>query len=99
MTPRQSQSDFARCLGKLLVYIDAMGYECTLGDTYPGKYKHSPGGQHPKGLAIDLNLFKNGVWLKTTEAHARFGAYWKALGGEWGGDFPGDGNHYQWKEQ
>lgn len=95
---RQDQSDFMRALGKLLVFItDVKHWEVTTGDTYPGKYKHSEFGQHPKGLAIDLNLFIDGKWQRSTEAHAVIGAYWKSLGGTWGGDW-NDGNHYSWKE-
>ena len=95
---RQEQSDFMRALGKLIVYAtDVCHYELTTGDTYPGKFKHSDFGQHPKGLAIDLNLFIEGHFQTTSEAHAKLGAFWKALGGSWGGDW-NDGNHYSWGE-
>lgn len=95
---RQEQSDFSRALGKLLVFIYEQGYEVTLGDTYPGKFKHSEHGQHPKGLAIDLNLFIDGHFQTTTEAHRKLGEYWESIGGTWGGRF-NDGNHYQWDEK
>lgn len=50
---------------------------------------------HTLGLAIDINLYKDGVWQTTTEAHRQFGEWWKQQHElcRWGGDFK-DGNHY-----
>ena len=50
---------------------------------------------HIKKLAIDLNLFRHGVFCTTTEDHRPLGEFWKTLNPLccWGGDF-GDGNHY-----
>jgi hypothetical protein len=48
---------------------------------------------HKIRLAIDLNLFKDGRFLSTTEDHRPLGEWWKSQGGSWGGDF-NDGNHY-----
>jgi hypothetical protein len=96
-TLQQQQSEFAKALGHLITYAFTLGYELTLGDTYPGKHKHSPKGYHPLGLAIDLNLFKDGKYLTKTSDHKPLGAYWKVLGGTWGGDWQ-DGNHYSWNE-
>lgn len=99
MTLREKQSRFALCIGKLIVWAYEQGYEITFGDTYPGKHKHSPYGQHPKGLAIDLNLFKDGKYLTTTEDHAQLGAYYESLDSKatWGGHW-NDGNHYSYDE-
>lgn len=55
---------------------------------------------HKQRLAIDLNLFKDGLYLRHTEAHRPFGEFWKSIRPEnrWGGDFtPKDGNHYSRK--
>ena len=99
MSLRKRQSEFAYAIGKLINFIYECGDEVTFGDTYPGKFKHSPTGKHPKGLAVDLNLFINGIYQESTEAHAKYGAYWKGLGGIWGGDFKNkDGNHYEFPE-
>ena len=52
---------------------------------------------HKQRLAIDLNLFKGGVYQTSTEAHKPLGEYWKSLHPlcRWGGDFSTpDGNHY-----
>jgi len=48
---------------------------------------------HFDGLAIDLNLFKDGKFLQNTEDHRELGEYWESIGGCWGGRF-NDGNHY-----
>lgn len=97
MSLRKSQSKFTKALGLLITFAYHQGYELTLGDTYPGKHAHKADGKHPKGLAIDLNLFKDGVYLTKTSDHKFLGLFWKALGGIWGGDFD-DGNHYEWPD-
>ncbi len=97
MNLQSQQSIFVKNLALLINYIYSLGYELTLGDTYPGKYKHTKNSFHEKGLAIDLNLFKDGIFLKDTLAHNRFGLFWEFLGGTWGGRW-NDGNHYSWCE-
>lgn len=97
MSLRKSQSRFVKQLGVLIPVAYALGYELTLGDTYPGKFSHNPKGFHPRGLAIDLNLFKDGVYLTNTEDHLPLGGLWESLGGSWGGRWE-DGNHYSWGE-
>jgi hypothetical protein len=50
---------------------------------------------HQLSLAADINLFKDGAYLDSTEAHRVFGEWWEqqhALA-RWGGRW-GDGNHY-----
>lgn len=58
---------------------------------------------HLLGLAIDVHLFKDGVYLTDSSAHYKFGQFWKSLTSlhRWGGDFldasgrpKPDGNHY-----
>lgn len=52
---------------------------------------------HLVGLAADLNLYINGVYQETTEAHKAIGEKWKSMHplARWGGDFTRkDGNHY-----
>lgn len=53
--------------------------------------------RHKQRLAIDINLFKNGVYQTDTEAHRQFGDWWLAQDPDcrWGGNFTKpDGNHY-----
>ena len=99
MSLRSEQSKFVKAIGHLILYTYSLGYELTFGDTYSGKFKHIEGSFHNKGLAIDLNLFKDGKYLTTTKDHLPFGIYWESLGGTWGGRFEDkDGNHYSWGE-
>lgn len=48
---------------------------------------------HGDRLAIDLNLFVNGIYRPDAEAYKPLGEKWEALGGTWGGRF-GDANHF-----
>ena len=98
MSLRNEQSEFVKAVGNLICYAYSLGYELTFGDTYPGKFKHNSKGQHPKGLAIDLNLFKDGIYLTKTSDHELLGEYWELIGGTWGGHWE-DGNHYSWNER
>ena len=103
MTLRQQQSKFARMVADLILKAYEMGYEITFGDAFRDPRLHGQVGEfkgygHPKSchklrLAIDLNLFKNGEFLGTTEDHKQLGEWWEAQGGTWGGRFE-DGNHY-----
>ena len=100
MSLRNQQSEFTKALGLLIIYAYSLGYELTLGDTYPGKFKHIKGSFHEKGLAIDLNLFKDGEYLKNWKDYLPLGIYWERLGGSWGGYFKNrDGCHFSWGER
>ena len=92
MTLREKQSKFARMVADLIIFAYQNGYELTFGDAY-AQTGHRSGSLHYSRLAIDLNLFRDGRYLKKTKYHAPLGEYWEKLGGSWGGRF-GDGNHY-----
>lgn len=113
MTLGQKQRLFTQLIGHLIAYAYANGFELTFGDAYRDPRVHgdlgtkksysSAGSVHKERLAVDFNLFKDGVFQTTTEAHKTLGAYWKSLHPEcrWGGDFQDsagrpkpDGNHY-----
>jgi len=96
MTLRNEQSEFAKRLPLLLLYIIVQGYEITFGD-FKATTGHSENSFHYKRLAADINLFKDGKYLKLTEDHKQFGLFWENLGGSWGGRW-NDGNHYSWGE-
>ena len=99
MTLGELQRLFVKNIGKLIQHAYDLGYELSFGDTYPGKFKHKANSFHNKGLAIDLNLFKDGVYLTKTSDHEPLGLFWESLGGSWGGRFSApDGNHYSWGE-
>jgi len=89
----------------LLTYIHHIGLECTEGDGYRDPRMHGKLGErrgygsrnslHKLRLAIDLNLFKDGQYLKLTEEYKLAGEFWESIGGSWGGRFSTpDGNHF-----
>ena len=103
MTLGQKQRHFTRLVGLLIEFAYQQGFELTVGDAYRDPRLHGEVGvkkgyghsksAHKQRLAIDLNLFKDGKYLDSTEAHKPLGEYWESLGGTWGGRFA-DGNHY-----
>ena len=97
MTLGQQQRKFTLMTAHLILFAYEQGYELTYGDASRMDNKgHVSGSFHYKRLAVDFNLFKDGVYLTTTEAHTVLGEFWKSIGGTWGGDFKHkDGNHYQ----
>ena len=98
MSLREDQSIFVLMVSKLITFAYEHGYELSFGDAY-AKTGHTKLSFHYKRLAIDLNLFKDGKYLTTTEAHRPLGEYWESLGGTWGGRFKNaDGNHYSYGE-
>jgi len=101
----EAQQLFMRLVPRLIDYCHALGYELRGGDLYRDPrvfgeigerlgYGHPRSG-HKRKLAIDLNLFRDGVYLNKTEDHSAIGAWWKKQHElcRWGGDFE-DGNHY-----
>jgi len=98
MTLRQKQSKFARLLAHLIDHIYVMGYEVTLGEAWRPHEGIYPVGSVPRchsmRLAVDLNLFHNGKYLRSTAAWKAIGEYWEALDTDcrWGGRW-NDGNH------
>lgn len=109
MTLGKKQRKFTRMIAHLIEYAYANGYELTFGDAYRDPRLHgdigvkksysSANSLHKSRLAVDFNLFKNGQYLTTTEAHRPLGEYWESIGGTWGGRFgenggTADGNHY-----
>ena len=104
MTLREKQEIFTKNLAKLIEYIFDSGYTCTLGeawrtqeqaDIYAAKGIGSKNSLHLQRLAIDLNIFKDGKWLKRSEEYEFAGIYWMALdeANTWGGS-GNDGNHF-----
>jgi len=80
MNLRQKQSYFAKMVAKLIIYIYESGYEVTLGDAW-AHTGHKEDSNHYIRLAIDLNLFKDGVYLDLGEEHNQFHDFWDSLGG------------------
>jgi hypothetical protein len=100
------QIQFSQDVAKLLQKANELGYGVTLGEALRlqaqaeanaasgAGIEHS---LHLEKLAIDINLFKEDVYITSEEGHTELGAWWKTLGPNhrWGGDFPKkDFNHY-----
>lgn len=108
----QKQQIFSSNVSLLLCKIfGTPGYTLTLGEAfrtaeqaqiYAKEGKGIIDSLHCKRLALDINLFHNGIYLTKSEDYKLFGEYWKTLNplNRWGGDFHDrpDGNHYQMNE-
>lgn len=107
ISPLFKQQLFSRLVAKLIQHANELGYEITLGEAwrpdetaklYEEKGIGSKNSLHRIRLAIDLQLFRDGKWLKETDDHRPLGEYWEKLSTDgcecvWGGHW-GDGNHY-----
>ena len=104
-----AQQDFALDIAYLIQHInifDNHRYSCTFSDAYRDPRVHgelgdkqsysSANSKHKLRLAVDLNLFKDGIYQPDGSAHEPFADYWEALhpdnvnGRGWN-----DANHYQ----
>ena len=102
----QKQRRFAKLVPRLIDKAHELGFEVTIGDAYRDPRVHGEWGTkksysasksvHKQRLAIDLNLFKNGVYQTSSEAHRPLGEWWEKQGGCWGGRW-NDGNHYSFE--
>lgn len=92
------QEEFAQSAAKLIQKAAEFGYGVTLGETWRTPQQAQWDADHHIGiahslhmdrLAIDLNLFKDGVFLTTPDAYVQLGSWWKTLGPSYryGGDF------------
>lgn len=107
MTLGRKQRVFARLVARLIEHAYQAGYEITLGEAYRTPEQaaaNAAAGRgisnslHTRRLAIDLNLFVDGQYQTSSEAHRPLGEFWESLSTSeyaccWGGRF-GDGNHY-----
>ena len=112
MTLGDKQRLFTHYVGSLIIWLYDHGYEATLGDAYRspeqaalnakpdanGVVKGIRNSLHCERLAIDLNLFKDGIYLTGTESYRPMGEFWESLHplARWGGRF-GDGNHFSFE--
>jgi hypothetical protein len=98
------QQAFALNVSLLIQRINDTGHGCTGGEWYrtpeqaainAAKGIGIRNSLHCKRLAVDLNLFKDGVFLTDEEDHRQFGEWWEELDprNRWGGRFK-DGCHY-----
>lgn len=85
----------------LVGYAELCGYELTYGDAYRDErcgYGH-PKSLHRQRLAVDFNLFENGVYLSGDDAraaHSKLHDFWDVIGGS--GRIRADMNHYSYSD-
>jgi hypothetical protein len=104
---QELQEQFMQDLALLVQQAKTMGYAVTGGELWrtpqqvQWDVQHGTGishSLHPDRLAIDLDVFKDGVWITDGSKLADLGAWWKTLSPMhfWGGDFKSrpDGNHF-----
>ncbi len=111
MTLSEKQTIFALNIAKLILWAAQNGYGLTFGEAwrsdaqaalYAKQGKGIANSLHRLRLAVDFNLFVQGQFLETPEAHAPLGKYWKTLHAlnRWGGDFTTkDANHYSMEHE
>ena len=101
---RQKQSLFVVMVGKLIAFAGEKGYDLTFGEAYrtPEQAQRNADAGigikdslHTKRLAVDFQLFKDGVYLTASDDYKPLGEFWESIGGSWGGRFSKpDGNHF-----
>jgi hypothetical protein len=107
MTLGEQQRKFLPLVAKLIEWAYANGYELTAGEMYRTPQQAALNAQsgagisnslHTQRLAVDLQLFINGVYQTDTPAYKPLGDYWASLHPDccWGGNFRtrADGNHF-----
>ncbi len=105
MTLSEKQQHFTQLVAKLITWAASQGYQVTFGEAYRTPAQAAINAQsgagianslHCQRLAVDLNLFINGVYQRDSAAYLPLGEYWESLGGSWGGRFKTrpDGNHF-----
>lgn len=106
MTLLEQQQLFAHLVADLINQAYLLGYTLTLGEAWRTPEQAEWNAQrgigvahslHTERLAIDLNLFKDGVLITTVDGYRPLGNYWKGLNdlARWGGDFKSpDSDHF-----
>lgn len=84
-------------VAEIIRHAYSNGFELTLGEAYRTEEQqliYTQSGRsrtmlsrHRDRLAIDFNLFKNGVYITEGKEYRALGEKWEELGGRWGGRF------------
>lgn len=106
------QEEFAQAVAKLIQKAAELGYGVTFGEAWRTPEQAQWNADHHLGvahslhmerLAIDLNLFKSGVYQTTPDSYVALAQWWKSLKSpipgavyRWGGDILhlADANHF-----
>lgn len=105
----QKQFTFTRLVASLIEKAYALGYTLAFEEAWRTPEQAALNAKrgigithslHTERLAIDFNLFKDGIWLEKSEDFLELGKYWESLSTPgfnctWGGRFTRpDGNHF-----
>lgn len=106
MTLGQARRAYSKALVQLLYHeVEAQGLEFAFDEVTERLTEKDPtsdhraGSLHHVGLAADILLYRDGVYLTRTEDYTKLGEAWEHLGVTlglslaWGGRFK-DGNHF-----
>ena len=103
MSMVNKQGKFTLMVAQLVVFAFYRGYTMTYSDAYRepslhGKYGEKKSYSHAKSLhklrlAVDFNVFKDGLLLSDGKDFQELGEFWESIGGSWGGRFK-DGGHF-----
>lgn len=107
MSVVSKQARFTVCIADLIIWADSRGYQLTFGEAYrprelaelyAAQGRGIANSNHTRRLAVDFNVFKDGVYLTDGADFADLGAYWESLDPNcrWGGRFR-DGNHFSFE--
>lgn len=105
-----AQSIFLQNVAKLILYINSLeGYTCTAGELYrteeqqaiyyKKKLSRTMQSAHRQRLAVDLNIFYQGIYAASAEKYRLAAEFWHSLhpknqaGYFWGWD----SNHFEMK--
>lgn len=110
-TMNKLQIIFTKLVAKLIIYAGSNNMGLTFGEAYrppetAALYAKQGRGiknsLHCQRLAVDFNLFINGIYQEKSEAYKPLGEFWESLSASeykciWGGRFieRSDGNHFQ----
>lgn len=111
MTLRQKRCEFTLCKAKLIIWINAQGWQVASGEGYvaltdaaDGDYDgpHKKGGAHYTGLAEDLLLYIEGQYVSdgSNLVWQTIGTMWESMHvlARWGGRFH-DANHISFEHE
>lgn len=107
MTLSEKQQAFPALIARLINQAYATGYTVAFGEAWRSPEQAEWNAAHGTGvknslhcerLAVDLLLFKAGVWLTHSDEYLPLGEFWESLSTRemptyWGGRFS-DGNHF-----
>lgn len=106
MTLGEKRREFTKHLGLLIVWLYENGYEAQIEEAKRSQAQADANAAsgagiknslHIIGLAADISIFKDGIYLHNVDDYRPAGEYWKSLHSEnaWGGDFSKpDSDHF-----